>query len=466
MDNKVSLNIKISMFIIIPIITIILVFGIINIIYTYNTTKKVSLFTISQISKNESLKMKNLIDSELNYINNLKYSVEQLYNYNIRKREIYEDFMYNFSKKMSTNSFAISILFLPKAIDDDDLYKDDPIYKRINGRLGIYISKDSNNNILMTNLKRADLQADYFNVPVKTGKPYITSLYSYPIQGKYVAMYTYSIPIMSSNNQIIGVASLDVALDSMNFIQTNLTTTLFDDKGTIIFCNTDKDCTGENFANLHQPHSSENILQKVQSNESVIFEAYNKKNSYKYFYSIEPIKMFDDVYWGIEISMPARIILKNNYKMMIMIGVIISIIIILIVIIVPATINKYVVSAVNELNDNLTKITVGDISWSVSENYLKLNDEIGDMSRGINNIAKYLNDLFNTVKRKINKVSSKSNDMSEIVGQINDYNQNKSIEKTENKDYKIVNQAAEASKSLLEESKELKKIIEYFKLRE
>ena len=67
MDNKVSLNIKISMFIIIPIITIILVFGIINIIYTYNTTKKVSLFTISQISKNESLKMKNLIDSELNY---------------------------------------------------------------------------------------------------------------------------------------------------------------------------------------------------------------------------------------------------------------------------------------------------------------------------------------------------------------------------------------------------------------
>ena len=87
------------------------------------------------------------------------------------------------------------------------------------------------------------------------------------------------------------------------------------------------------------------------------------------------------------------------------------------------------------------------------------------MSRGINDTVKYLNDLFNNVKRKINKVSTKSNDMSEILEQINEDNKDEAIKKSTDKDYKIVNQANETSKSLLEESSELEKIIEYFKLK-
>lgn len=176
--------------------------------------------------------------------------------------------------------------------------------------------------------------------------------------------------------------------------------------------------------------------------------------------------MFDDVYWGIELAVSDKADFLSNYKIIIMMWVIILSIIILIVIIVPTIINRTVVSVVNVLNDNISKIKEGDISWSVSENYLKLNDEIGDISRCINDTVKYLNDLFNTVKGRINKVSTTSNDMSEIVWQINEHNQTNSKEKTENKDYKIVNQAAETSKSIVEESKALKKIIDYFKLKE
>lgn len=75
MISKRSLNIKISMFIIIPIISIIIVFGIINTIYTYNITKQMSLFAISQISAKEVYEIESIINVELNYLNNIKYSV-------------------------------------------------------------------------------------------------------------------------------------------------------------------------------------------------------------------------------------------------------------------------------------------------------------------------------------------------------------------------------------------------------
>ncbi|WP_240516447.1 methyl-accepting chemotaxis protein [Brachyspira sp. G79] len=172
--------------------------------------------------------------------------------------------------------------------------------------------------------------------------------------------------------------------------------------------------------------------------------------------------MFDDVYWAIELAVSEKAEFFSNYKIIIMMWTIISSIIILIVIIVPSIINKRVLSIMNDLNDNITKIKEGDISWSVSENYLKLNDEIGDMSRGINNTVEYLNNLVTAVKGKVDKISENSSDISEFVDKIND----KESKTIKNQNYQFVNQVTETSKSLLEESKELQKIIEYFKLRE
>lgn len=50
MSDKVSLNIKISLFIIVPIIIIIVIFGIINTIYIYNMTKTdIFIWNISNV---------------------------------------------------------------------------------------------------------------------------------------------------------------------------------------------------------------------------------------------------------------------------------------------------------------------------------------------------------------------------------------------------------------------------------
>ena len=464
MNDKVSLNIKISLFIMIPVITIILIFGIINTIYIYNITKQMSLFAISQMSDKEVFEIEGIIDVELNYLNNIKHSIENLYDYNIREREVYEDLMLKFANEMSTNATSVYLIFASNAIDNDSMYVNNPLYKNIDGRLGIYLLKDKDNNVSRTDMKKTDLKYSYWNTTIKSRKPHITSLNYYPVRGKYVPMYTYSIPIFSKDDKIIAVSSLNLSLDNITFYEdTNgFTISLFNEKGNIIYCTTDRYRIGENITNSSDIYGNNDLLETVYSNKTIFKESYNKQSSSKYFYLFKPIHMFDDVYWGIELAVSAKAEFLSNYKIIIMIWIIISATIIFIVIIVPSIINKKVVSVVNVLNDNLVKIKDGDISWDVSEDYLKLNDEIGDMSRGINSTVKYLNDIITVVKGKVNTVSNNSDKIHEYVDMIND----SSKDVNNATDSQFIDKATESSKFLSDEVKELKKIISYFKLRE
>ncbi|WP_297203525.1 methyl-accepting chemotaxis protein [uncultured Brachyspira sp.] len=463
MNDKVSLNIKISLFIMIPIITIILIFGIINTIYIYKMTKQMSLFAISQMSDKELFEVESIINVELNYLNNIKYSVENLYNYNVRNREVYEDLMKRFASEMSTNAASISLVFLTNALDNDSIYINNPLYNDIDGRLGIYLLKDKDNSVSRISMKKSDLEYNYLNITIKSGKPHITTLNYYPVQEKYMPMYTYSVPIFSRDNKIIAVSSLNLSLDNLIFYDdTNgFTVSLFNNEGDIIYCTTDIYRIGENITNS-SIYKDINLLGAIHSNNTVFEEAYNEKSSSKYFYILKPIHMFDDVYWGIELAVSAKAEFFSNYKIIIFMWIIISAIIILIVVIVPNIINRKVVSVVNVLNDNLVKIKDGDISWEISEDYLKLNDEIGDMSRGINSTINYLNDVISTVKGKVNTVSNNSDKIHEYVDKIND--SSKDISNAA--DSKFIDKATESSRFLSDEVKELKKIISYFKLRE
>ncbi|MEI0697805.1 PAS domain-containing protein [Brachyspira intermedia] len=274
----------------------------------------------------------------------------------------------------------------------------------------------------------------------------ITPIYTVQMQNKYKQVQTCLMPIYSHDSKIIGVIGLDVSSDSMNFNkEDNISTTLFDENGNIIYCNTDSEIIGENFTNLYHPYDNYDVIDMINSNKNLIIEKYNIKKSKRYFYIVKPINLFDNVNWGFEVAIPSITVLKNNYKMAIMIGIMISISIILIIIIVPNIMNKKVIPVINFFNKNKYKTKSDNI-----EN-INLDDTIIDMNADNENTIKYLNDVIDAVKCKHYKVSDDSKSL--IT------NKNKS-----NNDSKFVKEDSENSKSINEESEELKNIIEYFKL--
>ncbi|HJH55668.1 MAG TPA: methyl-accepting chemotaxis protein, partial [Brachyspira hyodysenteriae] len=271
MNNKVSLNIKISLFILIPITIIILVFGVINTIYTYKMTKQMTLFIISQMAEKEVYEIESIINLELNYLNNVKYSVENLYNYNVRQRSLYEYLMNSLANEMSTNAVSVSLIFSDNAVDNDNMYINNPLYKDIEGRLGISFFKDKN-NIDRINMDMSDLQFTYFDTIVETRKPYITKLNYYPILGKYMPMYTYSIPIFSKDGNVAAVSSLKISLENIIFYEdTNgFTISLFNENGDIMYCTTDIYSIGENITNLSDVYKSSDLENTIYSNNTIL----------------------------------------------------------------------------------------------------------------------------------------------------------------------------------------------------
>lgn len=448
MNCRNSLNIKVSLFIIIPIIIIIMSVGILTILHTYNISRDMSLVTIDQISEVQLLNMRDLINNELNFMKGIKFVSEELYCSNIRNRRIYENVMCKFSKKISENAEAVFLLFLPNAIDNDNIYKNDSSYKNINGRFGIYMGKDKDGNISRLGTENFQLKLSFIEDTIEKNNMYITPIYSVQMQNRYKQVQTCLMPIYSNDDEIIGVIGLDVSSDSMNFDnRKDISTTLFDENGNIIYCNTDSEVIGENFTNLYHPYDNHNIMNMINSNESLIVEKYNVKKSNRYFYIVKPIKLFDDVYWGIEVAIPSIMVLKNNYKIAIMIGIMISIIIILMIIIIPNIISKKVIPVINFFNKNKSETK----SNNTDLNNIKLDDVIIDMNSDQDNTIKYLNAVINALKGKTDKVSDTS--MSK-----------KSNDHKSNNDSKFVKEASENSKSINEESEELKNIIEYFKL--
>ena len=89
------------------------------------------------------------------------------------------------------------------------------------------------------------------------------------MQNKYKQIQTCLMPIYSEDDNIIGVIGLDVSSDSMNFNkEDDISTTLFDNNGNIIYCNTDIEIIGENFTNLYHPYDK--IIQKSKLNHNFI----------------------------------------------------------------------------------------------------------------------------------------------------------------------------------------------------
>ena len=299
------------------------------------------------------------------------------------------------------------------------------------------MSKDENGNVSRFGGENLELKLSFIEDTIEKKEMYITPIYTVQMQNKYKQIQTCLMPIYSEDDNIIGVIGLDVSSDSMNFNkEDDISTTLFDNNGNIIYCNTDIEIIGENFTNLYHPYDNYNIIDMIKSNESLMVEKYNIKKSNRYFYILKPINLFDDVYWGLEVAIPSIMVLKNNYKISIIIGIMISIMIILIVIMIPNIINRKVIPVITFFNENKSKI--------------KSNDIIIDMNSD-NNTIEYLNDVIDALKGKHYKVSE------DYISTI--HNNNKS-----NKNYKIVNEVSENDKSLTDESEDLKNIIEYFKL--
>ena len=239
----------------------------------------------------------------------------------------------------------------------------------------------------------------------------ILNIYDFEVGGKMVKMNTWSIPL-KNNGQIIGVAGVDIFIDSLAPIMDNIKpfentlTSLFDHNGTLLYNKENETYVGKNVYEAYPYYRDNNLLEKIKAGQTVIFEDFSATLNTKSTYIFVPIKLETGQNWGMKILVPNYVILEDSNNIRNIMIIILAVILVIVFIITPLIIKKKVVFIIKLLAQDLTKLSKGDISWDTPPGFTELKDEWGDIARAIKSILDNLNNVMNTVKESSEQVES------------------------------------------------------------
>ena len=415
MSKLNSLQFKISMIILVPFLVMLIISNTINIVSVNNVTKKLSYKVLEESAKGEAAKVEMMVQEALDSLTVFEYTVNNLYNSGERNRDVYKNAAMTFFNTLPENTGALFLVFEPNVMGNDADYMTDPFYSSANGMFSDYVYRD-NGSVSDRGMTSEELKSDYYTAPISTGNTHITSIYDFEVGGKMVKMNTWSIPL-KSGNKIIGVAGVDIFVDSLHSIMDNIKpfentqTSLFDHNGSLLYNIENEDYIGENIYDAYPYYRDSNILEKIKSGQTVMLEEYSSTLKTMSTYIFVPVKLDTGQNWGMKILVPNYIILEDSHRIRNIMIVIAALIMITVSIITPLIIKSKVVFIIKLLALDLTKLSKGDISWSTPPGFTDRKDEWGSIARGVQSTLENLNNIINTVKQSSEQVESAANEV-------------------------------------------------------
>ena len=413
MFKKVSLQVKISLVILIPILIMIAISNIVNIIYVQNISSKLSYKILEEVGKGEGSKLTAVVKDDLYQITGLKYTLENMYNSGVTDRRAYENVARNFFNILPNTVIGVMIAFETNALGNDINFIND--YPLTDGQQTYYVSRSSDNKINERALSKEDISADYYVEPIRKAKEYLSGIYEFNVgDNKIVKMYTWAIPIMYKNKPIgvitadINVETLKSTMEAINPFETS-EGLLFDHKGNLLYDLVDDEDLGRNMYDMYPKYKTHNVYEILSNGKSTSFEDYTSYYKGDATYYFIPLEIVEGQYWILEIMAASKDIFKDS-DMLRNVMIIISLVIIITAsIMVPFIIRTRVVSVIKSLSNDMSKISSGDISFHISDNFLNMNDEWGDIATSLDNILNSFNKVVTTVKNSAEQVSIAAN---------------------------------------------------------
>ena len=416
MNKLNSLQFKISMVILIPFLIMLIISSAVNILSVNNVTRKLSYKVLEESAKGEAAKVESLVQEALDSLKTFEYIVNDLYLSGERNRDAYKETTEEFFANLPEGTGALFLVFEPNIIGNDADYINDMNYSEAGGMFSDY-SYRNGTSISSRGMTKDELKSDYYTVLVSTGNTHITSIYDFEVGGKMVKMNTWSIPLKNNNNKVIGVAGVDIFIDSLAPIMDNIKpfentlTSLFDHNGSLLYNVENESFVGQNVYDAYSYYKDYNLLDKIKAGQTVIFEEFSATLKTKSTYIFVPIKLQTGQNWGMKILVPNYIILKDSNNIRNMMIIVAAVILLIVFIITPLIIRNKVVIIIKLLAQDLTKLSNGDISWTTPPGFIELKDEWGIIAKAVQGTLDNLNNVVDTVKKSSLQVESAANEV-------------------------------------------------------
>ena len=385
MFKKVGLKFQITAIILVPIMIIVILSNTVVMLYVGKITKNLSYKVLQETSYKEANNIKFNIEKHLYNVMGLKVNIENIYNRGIRDRVTYKQLTSVFFNSLPDDINGLSIAFEPNALDNDADYTNTE-YKPSNGRFNYYISKNGE-----AYLGIDTFNVDYYTEPKRTGDVYVSG--------------------------VIGVIYVDIFVDSITALLGNIkpfaetTVELYDQHGSVIYDTYNVANVSKNIYEVYPHYKEYSVFENIQSGKFSIIEAYGAIAKEDYTYAFTPIEISKGVYWGLCLSTPRDIILKDSNVMKNVILIIFILIIVMLFLIIPYIIGRKVSNIINALSKDILALSEGDLTREIPKHFDKRKDEWGDIARGWDKAMKNFNNVINTVKNSAEQVSTAANEV-------------------------------------------------------
>ena len=409
MFKKVGLKFQITAIILVPIMIIVILSNTVAMLYVGKITKNLSYKVLQETSYKEANNIKFNIEKHLYNVMGLKVNIENIYNRGIRDRVTYKQLTSVFFNSLPDDINGLSIAFEPNALDNDADYTNTE-YKPSNGRFNYYISKNGE-----AYLGIDTFNVDYYTEPKRTGDVYVSGVYDSTVNADTV-LFTLCIPI-TPQNKFIGVIYVDIFVDSITALLGNIkpfaetTVELYDQHGSVIYDTYNVANVSKNIYEVYPHYKEYSVFENIQSGKFSIIEAYGAIAKEDYTYAFTPIEISKGVYWGLCLSTPRDIILKDSNVMKNVILIILILIIVMLFLIIPYIIGRKVSNVINALSKDILAMSEGDLTREIPKHFDKRKDEWGDIARGWDKAMKNFNNVINTVKNSAEQVSTAANEV-------------------------------------------------------
>ena len=409
MFKKVGLKFQITAIILVPIMIIVILSNTVAMLYVGKITKNLSYKVLQETSYKEANNIKFNIEKHLYNVMGLKVNIENIYNRGIRDRVTYKQLTSVFFNSLPDDINGLSIAFEPNALDNDADYTNTE-YKPSNGRFNYYISKNGE-----AYLGIDTFNVDYYTEPKRTGDVYVSGVYDSTVNADTV-LFTLCIPI-TPQNKFIGVIYVDIFVDSITALLGNIkpfaetTVELYDQHGSVIYDTYNVANVSKNIYEVYPHYKEYSVFENIQSGKFSIIEAYGAIAKEDYTYAFTPIEISKGVYWGLCLSTPRDIILKDSNVMKNVILIILILIIVMLFLIIPYIIGRKVSNIINALSKDILAMSEGDLTREIPKHFDKRRDEWGDIARGWDKAMKNFNNVINTVKNSAEQVSTAANEV-------------------------------------------------------
>lgn len=390
--------------------------SIILILLLYNNITRFSHKYIEETANNYAAQIENQLSITLNTSKTLATIIEGFTENNRQKdRNTILKIVESILREHQELS-GIGVGFEPNVFDNNDIENIGAKHSDDTGRFVPYTYRDGDkiDYTILSGYNDSSDAGSWYNVPKSTKKSYVTSPYWYDVGSDKILMVTCASPILSSNQEFLGMVGFDLPLNTLNNIiehakifDTGYLSIIAPD-GTIAY-HKNQDYLSKNINEVYSKDMVDTI-NTTASNESSTFFIDN--NTVNQMITIEVGESHS--HWIVIASAPSFEVNKSIYWGLFCAASLLIFISILIFIIVRKIISR-LMSPLDNLSNTINQIVeTGDIYYEI-DNSLVSDDEIGKSLKSVSILLEYMKEWLRVINEvtdgnltiKINERSNK-----------------------------------------------------------